>query len=189
MKKQCKLSNVTTDYLVSYRNILDEMIDSMTGVGLTDSISNNFIVQMIPHHKAAIEMSENLLKYTTCIPLQDIAENIIVEQTKSIQDMLDIECSCMGLENDQQELCMYQQKMDEIMDNMFMSMENACSTNQINANFIREMIPHHRGAVLMSKTTLQYDICPELVPILNAIIQSQERGIVKMQRLLRCVSD
>lgn len=37
----------------------------MTGVCLTDSISGNFIMQMIPHHTAAIEMSANILKYTT----------------------------------------------------------------------------------------------------------------------------
>lgn len=53
------------------------MIQGMTEAELTGSISDNFIVQMIPHHRAAIEMSGNILKYTTSIPLQEIALGII----------------------------------------------------------------------------------------------------------------
>ena len=53
------------------------MIQQMNSAQLSNSISYNFIVQMIPHHKAAIEMSCNLLQYTTLVPLQEIALNII----------------------------------------------------------------------------------------------------------------
>ena len=45
------------------------------------------------------------------------------------------------------------------------------------------MIPHHMGAVEMASTTLQFDICPELVPILQAIITSQEKGIAQMEAI------
>ena len=41
----------------------------------------------------------------------------------------------------------------------------------------------------MASITLQSDICPELVPILQAIITSQETGIAQMEALaasLRC---
>ncbi len=89
------------------------------------------------------------------------------------------------LNNSQQDLCLYQRRMDQIMKVMFTDMGNACSDNDININFMREMIPHHRGAVEMSETTLQFDICPELKPILQAIIVSQKRGIRQMQELLR----
>ncbi len=49
----------------------------MSNAKLTNSISHNFIVQMIPHHEAAIEMSENILKYTSNDSLQNIASNKI----------------------------------------------------------------------------------------------------------------
>lgn len=181
------LSNVTKDYLSTFYCILDEMIQGMTQAALEDSISYNFIVQMVPHHRAAIEMSQNILKYTTNIPLQEIACNIIEEQTQSIADMEKIKCSCLEQCNSQQDLMLYQRKMMQIMNTMFFEMENARSANEINCNFLWEMIPHHRGAVRMSKTTLQYCICPELEPILTAIISSQEKGILQMQRLLRCI--
>lgn len=184
---QCRLSNVTQDYLETFHNILDAMIQGMTCAGLSDSISYNFIVQMIPHHRAAIEMSRNLLKYTTFLPLQDIAAQIIAEQTKSIENMRRILCACERRGNCGQDVCRYQEQVQKIMDTMFSDMKHACSSNQINANFMREMIPHHRGAVLMSEHALHCDICPELVPILNAIITSQKRGIRQMQQLLRCM--
>ncbi|MCI9137481.1 MAG: DUF305 domain-containing protein [Lachnospiraceae bacterium] len=185
MHTSCKLSNVSKNYLNTFHCILDEMIRGMTEAELSNSISYNFIVQMIPHHQAAIEMSQNILQYTTYIPLQDIACNIIAEQTKSIENMQDIQCSCGLRKNCSQDLCLYQRRIDQIAQNMFSKMASAPDTNQINANFIREMIPHHMGAIEMSKTTLQYDICPQLKSILDAIITSQQKGIQQMRCLLR----
>lgn len=187
-KPSNELSLVTQKYLKTYRCILSDMIEGMTCAKLTDSISYNFMVQMIPHHRAAIEMCRNLLQYTTCIPLQNIAESIIAEQTKSIANMEDILCSCGRQRNSGQDINCFQNKMNRIMETMFTDMENACSDNQLNANFMREMIPHHRGAVEMSKNALQYNICPGLIPILNAIIASQERGICQMEELLKEIS-
>ena len=68
---------------------------------------------------------------------------------------------------------------------MFSRMNNACRGNDINWNFMREMIPHHEGAIQMSKNALYFPICPELVPILEAIITSQEKGVRQMKCLLR----
>lgn len=181
------LSNNTKKYLCRYDGILDEMIDGMTGAELTDSVSHNFIVQMIPHHRAAIEMSENLLQYTTLVPLQRIAQGIVKEQAKSIEDMQRALPHCAQLVNSEQDLCLYDRQFQHITQTMFSRMRNACSDNSINANFMREMIPHHQGAIQMSKNALRYPICPELDPILSAIITSQEKGVRQMQHLLRCL--
>ncbi len=182
-----ELSIVSKNYLDTFYCILDEMIKGMTDVELTDSISYNFMIQMIPHHRGAIEMSQNILKYTTDIQLQNIALGIIESQTKSIENMQAIECKCMELGNSDNELCKFQNEMECIMQVMFAGMNDARSTNSINCNFLWEMIPHHMGAVRMSETTLKYNICDGLVPILNAIIESQKKGIMQMQRLLKCL--
>ena len=182
-----RFSEVTKAYLCRFYEILEEMIAGMTDVPLTDSLSHNFIVQMIPHHRAAIEMSRNLLQYTTFVPLQDIALSIIDEQTKSIENMQEILDCCRELENSQQDLCLYQKSFGQITQTMFAQMQNACSTNDINGNFIREMIPHHEGAIRMSENILRYPVCPQLDPILQAIIQSQKKGVREMKRMLCCV--
>ena len=180
-------SDVTKKYLCCFYEILEDMISEMTEAELTDSLSHNFIVQMIPHHRAAIEMSYNILQYTTSIPVQNIAQNIISDQTRSIENMQQILENCSGLCNSEQDLCLYDRHFRQITQTMFFQMQNACSDNNINADFMREMIPHHEGAVPMSKNVLNYSICRELVPILEAIITSQERGIQEMKRLLRCI--
>ena len=182
-----EFSTVTKNYLSRYYEILDEMKQGMCEPALTESISHNFIVQMIPHHRAAIEMSENLLQYTTFVPLQRIAQNIVNEQTKSIENMQSVLPHCAQLSNSEKALCLYDRRFRQITQTMFSQMRTACSNNNINANFMREMIPHHQGAIQMSKNVLQYPICPELDPILQAIITSQEKGVREMRRLLRCL--
>ena len=181
---QC-FSNNTKDYLREFRCILDDMINGMTCAELTDSISYNFIVQMIPHHEAAIRMSENLLKYTTNVELQNIAMCIISEQTESIKNMQRILERCSRRRNSRQCNYRYNRKTDEIMRTMFERMRNARCTNNIDCNFMREMIPHHMGAVCLCENALKYDICSGLKPILRAIISSQKRGIAQMRRLER----
>lgn len=187
MNGQCKLSNVAKEYLETFYGILDEMICGMTEAELSDSISYNFIVQMIPHHRGAIEMSENLLKYTTNVPLQDVALQIIQEQTESIKNMRAIQWNCEKLCNTERDLCLYQRRTGQIMDRMFRRMRNAPGTNQLDVNFIKEMIPHHEGAIAMSQNALQFEICDALIPILEAIIVSQKRGVMQMQEILRCI--
>lgn len=173
------------EYLRRYRAILETMIDEMTSAELSCSISRNFILQMIPHHRAAIEMSRNVLEHSRFRPVRCIAENIITSQTKSIENMQSaLEC-CSQLTNCSQELCGYQRRFRDITGIMFEQMKGTCTTGCIAADFMREMIPHHRGAVLMSENALQYPICGQLRPILDAIISSQTRGIQEMEKLLR----
>ncbi|MCM1495922.1 MAG: DUF305 domain-containing protein [Bacteroides sp.] len=180
-----EFSDVTKEYLQEFYCILDEMIAGMTMAKLTDSISHNFIVQMIPHHEAAIEMSENLLNYTIFIPLQNIAKNIIREQSEGIQEMQKILESCGQLKNARCDIMSYKRKYDDISEHMFTNMGNAVSVNDINVNYMREMIPHHMGAIQMSQNALQYELCSELKPILQRIITTQQQGIKEMKRLLQ----
>ncbi len=181
----CRLNRAAKSYLARFHDILEEMIQGMTCAPLNNSISHNFIVQMIPHHRAAIQMSQNVLTYTTDRALQRIAAGIITEQTKSIENMLAIEQCCSCYTNTGQSLQSYRYRMNQIMQNMFSKMGHACADNRISCSFMREMIPHHEGAIKMSETTLREHICPDLVPILDAIISSQKRGVAEMQDLSR----
>jgi len=188
MNNNCKFSDVTNKYLHRFDEILEQMIKGMTSVELSNSISRNFILQMIPHHEAAIKMSKNILCYTTLIPLQEIAQNIVAEQTKSIENMRAALNCCTCRTNSRADLCQYRECFEQITRTMFHGMRTARATNDINANFMREMIPHHEGAIRMSENALRFSICPELVPILKAIIVSQKRGVKEMEQLLCIVT-
>jgi len=177
-------SGVTIQYLNRFQEILNKMICGMAAARPTESISHTFIVQMIPHHMAAIEMSRNLLLYTTCIPLQNIARNIITAQTQSIRDMERADPACSQSLNTCCDVSAFLRTYQSVTQAMFSRMRGACPDNNINISFMREMIPHHQGAVRMSKNALSFCICPQLHPILQSIITSQEQGIRQMECLL-----
>ncbi len=182
-----QLCENTKIYLNKFYEILDEMIQKMTQVRLTDSVSQNFICQMIPHHRAAIEMCRNVLRFTQNGAIREIACHIIEEQTRSIANMEKAFCPCGNVCNTREALCDYQRNFQGITRTMFTEMGNACADNNIDANFLREMIPHHEGAVRMGRNAQCQAICQELQPIISAIITSQEEGICRMKRLLACM--
>ncbi|MFI3202300.1 MAG: DUF305 domain-containing protein [Eubacteriales bacterium] len=179
-----QLSHVTKEYLSCYYQILDCMTKEMSAVKLTDSISHNFILQMIPHHEAAIKMCENLLRYTTDLCLQKMASNIIIEQKQGIQNMQYLLSECSMCVNKLEDVCLYEILYTNVTDTMFSDMKKACVTNNINCNFIREMIPHHVGAIGMCENVLRFPICKELIPIANSIIKTQCAGVKELNYLL-----
>ena len=71
-----------------------------------------------------------------------------------------------------------------ILDEMIREMTSSELGCSISGIFIKQMIPHHMGAIEMSNTTLQYDICPQLKPILDTIVSTQQKNICQMRQLL-----
>lgn len=184
MKNTCLLSEDSKTYLCCFYQILDEMIQGMTTAGLNQSISHNFVVQMIPHHKAAIQMSNNILRFTENSFVRRVAQRIIEEQTQGIGRLEEALAACNQLTNPQMDLRLYQRRMDLIYREMYAKMGSALESNALAAIFTREMIPHHQGAIRMAENALKYDVCTELVPILRSIIVQQRQGAAQMRGLL-----
>lgn len=181
---QNPFSDNARQYLARFKEIFAAMVREMTDAKLTQSISHNFIVQMIPHHRAAIRLCENLLHHTANPLLQRVAENGIAEQTGRIADMERICRMCSQTTDPQPLVAAYQTRAGHIVQAMFQGMENACQSNAIDANFLRKMLPLYRGGVRMGENLLQYTACPALESIAEAMIASQRRSIWEMERLL-----
>ena len=180
----CPLSEDAKTYLCCFYQSLDEMTQGMTAACLNQSISHNFIVQMIPHHRAAIQMSKNILRFTENQAVRRLAQRIVDGQTQGIEEMEAALPACCQLTNQQLDLRLYQRRMDLIYRDMYAQMGSAPENNRLAAVFMREMIPHHQGAVRMAQNTLKYDVCLELIPILERIAAQQRREIVQMRSLL-----
>lgn len=170
-------------YLCCFDEILNQMADKMLSQEITNSITINFIENMIPHHQAAIDMSENLLEYSTYEPLREIARNIIKMQTQGIEEMKEIARTTYGSSNMPQDVNSYMEKYFEITRNMIEKMKNAPRTVYINLNFTYEMIPHHEGAIAMCENLLNYRIDPRLKVVANNIIQEQTQGVKKLKMI------
>ena len=188
MNKNDRLNCRTKDYMASFGCILKDMICGMCEADMDDSISGNFIRQMIPHHRAAIEMSENFLKYTDNEKLACIAQNIIADQTRGIENLRKALCCCSSVTNCCKDLCEYKCRMNCIMKSMFKDMNCAYVDNSIECNFIRQMIPLAQGGIMMAKAAMCYCICDELKPILESIISGQEKAIAEMKCVAECLN-
>lgn len=175
--------DLVSDYLDTYYEILGEMERGMTAAPRTASISGDFITRMIPHHRAAVEMCENVLRYAVGEPVRDLARTIIRQQTRGIGEMEAILCPCEMVRNGPQAVRRYLRCGACIMSGMFSAMAHVSGVG-VEQNFLREMIPHHEGAVHMCENALRFHICPPLRPILENIIVTQEREIGEMRRLL-----
>lgn len=105
----------------------------MNAAPVTGSISANFIRQMLPHHKAAIELAQNLLLYTTCLPLEQMAESIICTQTQSVEKMEAALPGCTSLMNPEQAVYRYLRRYRQIADTMFYRMGSIPPENNIMA--------------------------------------------------------
>lgn len=184
MKNTCLLSEDSKNYLCCFYQTLDEMIQAMTTVGLNQSISHNFAAQMVPHCRAAVRMSSNVLRYTENPAIRQTAQRLMEEQTQAIDQMEAVLPACGQLTNAQMDLRLYQRRMDLICREMFVRMGAAPESNRLGAVFARQLLPHCQGAIRMAENALKYDVSTELVPILRGIAAQQRRRAMQLRTLL-----
>ena len=171
------------EYLYRFNQILSQMSYKMLNTSITNNITINFITTMIPHHQAAIYMCENLLDYTNYQPLQEIAKNIINMQTKGIEQMREIAMTTYGYSNNRRDVRFYEKNYFCITKQMICKMKNSLRSENINLNFVSEMIPHHEGAVQMCENLLKFSIDPRLANVAKNIIYEQSEGIRQLKEI------
>lgn len=189
MENTVGLSDVTVAYLEKYERILQKMMHEMSDVKITCSISDNFIQQMLPHQLAAIKMSENILRLTTNLGVQDLALCIVKEQKENIEKMKVNQYRCYFFQNSPYEVYDYMCGFIEIAEVLFYEMCSTPISNSVNVNFLHEIILHYIGGVRLVQNLLRFCICQELIPILQGIIQTQSEQIEQMYKLLDRISD
>ncbi len=179
------LSDPSKRYLCCYHQILDEMIQGITTAKLTRSLSHNFIVQMIPHHQAAVRMCRNLLQYSDDGAVRRLAQRITDQQTQGLQAMEGLLADCGQLANPQMDLRLCHRRTELILRELFSQMGSAPEGNRLDLVFLRQMIPHHLGAARMAQNTLRYQVATGLAPVLRSTIDTHCKEVRQMRALLR----
>lgn len=179
------LSDPSKRYLCCYYQILDEMIQGITTAKLTRSLSHNFIVQMIPHHQAAVRMCRNLLQYSDDGAVRRLAQRITDQQTQGLQAMEGLLADCGQPANPQMDLRLCHRRMELILRELFSQMGSAPEGNRLDLVFLRQMIPHHLGAARMAQNTLRYQVATGLAPVLRSTIDTHCKEVRQMRALLR----
>lgn len=174
-----------TKYLNEQNEEMSIMMEDMKNIKPTGDVSLDFLYGMIPHHKAAIEMSNSLLKYGgQNEEIKKIAKNIITNQNKEIEQMKDmiksIESNPQIDEKKEQD---YLKKYNEMLtDNM--NEKDKSKINSVDKAFAIGMIKHHEMAITMAQDILKYTNNQDVINLANNIIKSQNSEIVKMKEFV-----
>lgn len=70
-----------------YGAAMETMMEAMHGAPSLGDADADFAAQMIPHHQAAVDMAETLLKYGTDPELRALAEEVISAQKAEIAQL------------------------------------------------------------------------------------------------------
>ena len=178
------LSDESKRYLCCYYQILDEMIQSVSAARLTQSISQNTIVQLLPHHRAAVRLCRNVLEVSNDSSLRRLAQRVAAQTSQTIGELEAELPDAAQLTSPQMDLRLFQRRAELIFREMYAQMKTAPESNRLDALFLRQMIPQRLGAVRAARTALQYEISTGLVPILRSVIDTQSREIGQMRAFL-----
>ncbi len=151
--------------------------------GMTSSIDQHFIEQMIPHHDGAIAMANLALEKATRPEIKTLAQAILKAQTAENQEMR----------------AWYQDwfrksvptgtnlGMGGMMSQGGMHMGSTQDTDALknaadfDKAFIEQMIPHHQMAIMMARMLEAGTNRPEMQQLAKNIIKSQSEEIQQMQ--------
>lgn len=147
-------------------------------------IDQRFIEMMIPHHQGAVEMAEMALTKSKRPEIKKLAESIIADQKREIQQMQDwykqwydkdIAASSSMDHSGHHGM----KGMMNVMEGHMQSLKTASDFDQ---EFIRQMIPHHEGATMMAEMVIDTAEHPEIRNLAKSIIESQNAEIKQMQQ-------
>ena len=178
------LSDESKHYLCCYYQILDEMIQGVSAARLTQSISQNTIVQLLPHHRAAVRLCRNILEVSNDGAVRRLAQRIAAQQAQAIEQLEAELPNAAQLTSPKMDLRLCQRRMDLIFREMYAQMAAVPESGRLDTLFLRQMIPQRQGAIRAARNALRYEVSTGLAPILRSVIDTQSREVGQMRTLL-----
>ena len=139
-----------------------------------------FLDTMIPHHQGAIDMARPAVEKAQHPELREFARKIIADQEREIGEMRRIRERLYA--GKPEAMNMEMPGMTDSMKGMDMQKLNAATGNDFDLMFLEQMIPHHDGAVVMSRDGLGKLRDAEVKRLANQIIASQQEEVAQMNR-------
>ena len=133
-----------------------------------------FLSQMIPHHQGALKMARDARPTLKDAHVKEHAQQIITDQTKEIREMGAL------LKNDYktQPVAAHMNRMKADMKGMMAMKPKG------DHEFLEMMIPHHQGAIDMSRLALKNSSSPKIKALANRIIKEQAAEIADFRKML-----
>lgn len=151
-----------------------------TSAGAADAPYDlQFLDTMVAHHRAAIDMATAIEGRAQHPELNTLAQNILDSQQKEFVQMKRWRLDWFGGYSPAVNMAML--GMNDSMKDMDMKKLGSLTGNDLDLEFIKEMIPHHQGAVAMANEALQKSQKNEIKMLANGIIKTQNAEIRQMQ--------
>lgn len=162
-----------------FLKIMDEMMVQMDAVHLTGSVEHDFLVMMIPHHQAAVEMAKYEIARGKNFEMIQLAKSILAEQQGEIMDM---QVMLAGYPAEGSNVNpAFKKAMDKTMAVMMKKTPtDAQLPEDVDCCFAMIMLPHHRAAVDMAMVILKFDPKSKLAIYAQRIIGDQQIEIDQM---------
>jgi uncharacterized protein (DUF305 family) len=144
-----------------------------------NGVDRAFVADMTPHHESAIEMAKIAQQRGDSAFVKQLAEDIISSQSTEITTMrrVDAELDGAGVKASSLGVPAHMMGMDG-------SVASLKSADPFDEAFLKMMLPHHEGAVVMAKAELDKGKDPALKKLATQIISAQEREIAGMRKQL-----
>lgn len=173
------------------------------GMEMRVEVDKPFIEMMIPHHQSANEMAQMALSRAKSPEVKKLAQSIIEEQTREIEQMrtwykqwygtevpttqMNMEMQNggmnMGMQSGMGQAMMQMEMMDR---EMMEALENA---QDFDPEFLRQMTRHHQMATMMAGMVVNSAQHREIRNLAQNIIKSQSAEITQMQELLQAMNN
>ena len=143
------------------------------------ALDRAFAAEMIPHHESAIEMAEIAQDRGESAFVRELAANIVKSQADEIETLTAAETRLANAGAERGSL-----GLADHMAGMSGDTDSLKTTDRFDEAFLKLMIPHHEGAVAMSKVELAKGQDPDLKALAQAILVAQEKEIAQMRSSL-----
>lgn len=153
--------------------LMDGMMTKMHQQKPTGNNDIDYANMMLQHHQAAVDMANLQISKGKDDSLKNFSRQVIAAQQKEIAFMAEfISRSNTAKSNNAAE---FKAAMEASMQSMMDA--NTAVYNDIDKDFIAQMIPHHQSAVDMAKAYLKYGTNEGLIKMSNDIIRLQSEEI------------
>jgi uncharacterized protein (DUF305 family) len=148
---------------------------AVTGNG----VDRAFVAAMVPHHRSAVQMAQIARRRGRSTFVRRLADDIVRTQSREIGLMRreDRRLAAAGVEQGSLGVAEHMMGMDA-------NRASLRSAEAFDPAFVRMMIPHHEGAIVMADAERSKGGDPELTTLAQNIVTAQRREIGAMRRHL-----
>jgi uncharacterized protein (DUF305 family) len=161
--------------------IMHAMMDQMEEVAMTGDPDVVFASLMIVHHQGAITMSNEELQSGDDATLKVMAQKIITDQQKEIQEL---QAFLTTYQPDQGNDDEFHMEMMASMEKSGQAADLRVLTGDTDHDFAELMIVHHQSAIENARSVMEHGTSPEIKEMAHMMINKQMEEIKQLQEWL-----